>query len=400
MGNVFKRLCSCLLCFLFLVGMVAVVPAKTAEAAYSNEVETALQTIYAQRYNDIRADYDAGFQHILLFRNESGKCYTIAMSKYPTYLYYASTNHHLGVADVTVSGTTATYKLVSGDNLHYYYLYDGTVYSSAVDGVVFPVSSVGWGDPTWTIYDYYYSNYDIYYFSTGLTGELWYLTYNLPEWFEVGNTSPVSNKIPPCPYVTDYYTEKGNVVYWYYRAQPTYAFCRWSEAPAAVTYHCADDATSEYHTVEWIAEDGTRKKIDSLNCYAVYNAKTGIWTQTTDVFESNLLKDLLPQAAYDNGKLVGSNFALAYTNRELPIYRFDSSGALLDKLDIKSPIYTGNMSFPVAPAPELVGTVQGIMWSKMMTEIVGLIPLLVGLVISFLALRKGLAMLYRRLRKG
>ncbi len=53
-------------------------------------------------------------------------------------------------------------------------------------------------------------------------------------------------------------------------------------------------------------------------------------------------------------------------------------------------------SFPVAPAPDLVETVQEIT----MTEVVGLIPLLVGLVISFLGLRKGFRMLSQVLRKA
>ena len=79
----------------------------------------------------------------------------------------------------------------------------------------------------------------------------------------------------------------------------------------------------------------------------------------------------------------------------LPIKRLASSPSLSSQITI------GQLpSFPIAPAPDLVETVQEITMTEVMTEVVGLIPLLVGLVISFLGLRKGFRMLSQVLHKA
>ena len=190
--------------------------------------------------------------------------------------------------------------------------------------------------------------------------------------------------------------ERAHVVYFTYAGQKEYVFCIYTDYDLVYEYNFCDDESRMYYTIApW--SDGFRKyNGDSSELYK-YSVSSGGWYKAlSSHFNYNEL-----------GVQRGDSFRLLYTNAPITRYDIESSGNATTKIIYKDlyKVFTPSVLsfdnfFHLAPAPELVGTVQGIMWSKMMTEIVGLIPLLVGLVISFLALRKGLAMLYRRLRKG
>ena len=376
MGNVSGKLFSCLLCLLLIIGMVSGVKANASDDITESDE---FKKIYIDNFEAIKADYDAGYHNIALIYEglKSSECEpTIVLSSEPMYLDRSMTS----LSDEIVLKSGESVK--GNQNFH--------VYNSSGNGWYYC-----------RMPEYVVSNYDIHYSDkSSFSGKIAYNTKHIPDWFTIGNTGITSNLIPRCDLVSDYYNKEGNVVYYYYKDYPEYAFCTASDSTLSVVNVLANDETRANKYIGRVVDGKVVFSRGSNDKFYIFSAKLRKWQPFTTINNSFTPSSFLGTEHMFNAANEGKNFTIVSSNCTLYQFDFDTGGNLLSTFPVSTGPVTGDWSFPVAPVPELVGTVQGIMWSRMMTEIVGLIPLLVGLVISFLALRKGLAMLYRRLRKG
>lgn len=382
MGNVFKRVYAFLLCLMLVSGMVAVVPAGVVVASDDVAYSESFRQIYIANYEAIATDYEAGYKYVLLcvegFGYGTNKA--IILSKTPIYLKKPSDYYYM----YGPSGDS----VVTDPSFHSY-LVDGPGFSSQV------------------IWNRCASNYDLCLLGGGTVV---FNARNLPDWFSVAyvDAADCPAAIPVCNLLSDYYKKDGYLAYYYYKDYPEYAFCVASDSELYVI--CEKSGTGEARRFVGRVSGGAVVTSRGANdVMYVYNRMLGTWSEFGEVW--NLIYPwssysiygsslMTPDHAYDSLN-DNNNFTLLGSNKAIRQLDFDSSGTLVSETDFSPGGAIGGLpSFPKAPAPELVGTVQGITWSRMMTEVVGLIPLLVGLVISFLALRKGLAVLCHRLRRG
>lgn len=376
MGNVFKRVYACLLCLMLVSGMVAAVPAGVAVASDDVGSSAVFKEIYTANYDAIVGDYNAGYKYVLFGVEGFGYStkFAIILSNTPIYVTKPSDYYYMCGS----SGSS-----IVGDSNYHSYLPDGLSFHSAALG------------------SFCASNYDVQRYDNGTVV---HNARNLPDWFSVAyvDAADCPAAIPVCSLLPSFYKEEGYLAYYYYKDYPEYAFCVASDSELYVIREKSGTGESR-RFVGRVSDGAIVGGRGTLDVMYVYNRKLSTWSSLSNSghfrpWDGCSLMTL--SHAYDSLN-DGNNFTLLGTNRAIRQLDFDSSGTLVSETDFSSGGAIGGLpSFPKAPAPELVGTVRAITWSRMMTEVVGLVPLLVGLVISFLALRKGLAVLYRRLRKG
>lgn len=379
-----KKWAVLLLSFLlFLSSGLAGVKPETATASDDVSYSAEFKQIYANNYDAIKADYEAGYTYVAFIWDGGynfGECgrLAIVLSKEP--LYVASSTITSSRDLLNASGESVE----TDTNYHAYFS-----------------SGLGW---YWArCYRYYASNYDLCYSSGGI----FYNAVNLPDWFSVAyvDIASCATAIPKCDLLSDYYVSDGYVAYYYYKDYPEYAFC----VASGRELYVVNENSDMDNAFKYIAPVADGKKVDTLatnDKLYVYNRKLGTWSAYDNsnggvYFRPNRMRVLFSSSHMYNSCNDGNNFTLLGSNKAIKQADFDSNGALLTEIEVSSGGTTGGwLSFPKAPVPELPETVQGITWLNLMKEVVGLVPLLVGLVISFLALRKGLSMLYHRLRKA
>lgn len=388
--TILKRLVMFLLAFaLFLSGGLSAVRTEQAEASddvssYSDE----FQQVYVNNYDEICADYAAGYTYVAFIQDgfissyKFAGNYTIVLSAEP--LYVSDSYRSGAYILVDESGNS----IVSNDSFH--------AYSS---------SGLGWYASSAYLYGYYASNYDFLWQSSGV---VYRNARNLPDWFSVAyvDAAACASAIPKCTLVSNYYLNDGYVAYYYYKDYPEYAFCVASNRELYIV-NAESDTDNAFKYIAPVVDGAIVSKLDTNDELYVYNRKLGTWAPYNNsnggVFfqPNNFLTSLFATSHMLNSANDGDNFTLLGSNKAISQADFDSSGTLLTELEVSAGGVTGgSLSFPKAPVRELPELVQVITWSNLMTEVVGLVPLLVGLVISFLALRKGLSMLYQRLHKG
>lgn len=370
MGNAFSRkgyaawLCAVLLACCLVAGVPGVQVAASDDVANPGT----FREIYTNNYDAIMGDYGDGYVNIAFVdigSSISTSSCCIMLSKEPLQVSY---NAYQG---------RNFFKVSEGTDVHIY----------RASGLTKPSG--------YFLYSYYASSYDI--LNDG--GRPAVNVRHLPDWFKPGNPGIPSNVIPRCGLVPDYYNKEGKVVYYYYKDYPEYAFCTVSDESLCIINEYSDDTGKARKYIGRVS-DG---KISGFNSdhdkTYIFSAKLRTWQPLLGSSFSKPV-NFLGTAHTLNSANGGNNFTIVASNCAMTQFDFDSAGNLLFSIPVSTGPISGNMSFPKAPAPELVGTVRAITWSRMMAEVVGLIPLLAGLVISFLGLRKGLAVLWHRLRRG
>ncbi len=375
-----KRITALLLCCLLLCGMLPI--RRPVQVKASDDLASSLDSfkkIYADYYDTIVADYQAGYKYVLFGREGFGYSTSIAIILSKTPVFCKKTSEHYYMYDS--SGNDA----VSGDSAYHSYRPNAPGFMGNVLSYC------------------YASNYDI----CTPDGTIIFNARNLPDWFNLAyvDAADCSTTIPACNLLSDFYQTDGYCAYYYYKDYPEYAFCVASDKEISVI--CEDSEGEDARRFIGRVSNNTVASFDDMDAVYIYNRKLGIWSAAGQNFKMRPWMVTFygdPLIAVDHVydyRNKYDNFTLLASNKPIKQINFDSSGTLFSETAMTPSGTIGQLpSFPVAPAPDLVETVQEITMTEVMTEVVGLIPLLVGLVISFLGLRKGFRMLSQVLHKA